>query len=178
MNEQEYLQEIEKYYLSLKGSLTFLSPNESNLILKWYKENRDLKLIKKLIKEEIAKLPERKKKYFSLLSVEKRLSEKKEKAKKDKAKQKKVSIWEKVVKAKNLPEELLKVPDDYKGDINLYQEKNIISYIWKNMSLEEKEKLKKEAILELRNYDFLPDDIKSTIKAIIYNKIKESLLNV
>ncbi|RMD47342.1 MAG: hypothetical protein D6834_01060, partial [Aquificota bacterium] len=67
-------------------------------------------------------------------------------------------------------------PEGYKGDIELYQEKNIISYIWKNMPKEEKQELINQAIKELEKERFFNVDKKHVIKSIIYSKIKYSLI--
>jgi len=172
LNEKEFLEEIENYYLSLKGSLTFLSPRETEIIISWYKKGISLEKIKKIIKEEIKKYPQRKRKNFSLVFIASKINQLSAK----KIKPKKISKWESVVKDLNLPEKLLKIPEGYKGDVELYQEKNIISYIWKNMPKDEKQELIKQAVKEMKKERFFDTDKKSVIKSIIYSKIKHSLI--
>lgn len=175
LDEIKYLKEIENYYLNLKGSFSLITPKEAQIIIGWYKKNINIDLVKKFIKEEIVKIPKNKRKKFSLIPVDKKLKEKiKNKTEIEKGKK---SKWEIIINKLNLPEDLLKIPENFKGDKSLFLEKNVISYIWKNMPKEEKEKLIKESLSEIENEIIFNSDKKSVIKSIIYTKIKEDLLN-
>ncbi len=174
LNEKKFIEEVGNYYLNLKGTLTFLSPRETELIINWYKKGVNLEKVKKIIKEEIKKYPQRKRKNFSLILIAPKINQLFDK--KPMVKSEIKSKWEKVVENLNLPKELLNIPEGYKGDIELYQEKNIISYIWKNMPKEEKQELINQAIKELEKERFFNVDKKHVIKSIIYSKIKYSLI--
>ena len=64
----------------------------------------------------------------------------------------------------------------YRDEIELkeYLEKKIISFIWKNISDEEREIIRKEALKELKErYNLSHTDKKKALKFIIANKIKK-----
>lgn len=178
-NLEDYIKEIEDYYFSLKDSFGVLTPKENQIILKWYENNLDINLIKKLIRSEIVKLPKNKRKKFSLIAVDNQLKEKikvKPEEKKENKPYKK-NKWEIIIEKLKLPEELLNIPKNYKGDKSLYLERKVISYIWQKMKKEERQKLVDEAVKELKNDFIINTDKKEAVKSIIYIKIKEDILS-
>lgn len=161
---EEYLKEIEDFYLKQKGVFTFLSAKEIDLIKSWYKKNIPLNIIKEVIKEEIAKFPTKKKKKFSLILVDSILKEevstkiKEEREAKDKL--------QKVIKVFNIPEGKI---EKFSNDIE--KERFIVSYIWQNMDREDKERLIHEATSNIDKIGLSKTEYEEMIKSYIYTKI-------
>ncbi len=158
---EEYLKEIEDFYLKQKGVFSFLSPKELDLIKNWYKQDIPLDLIKETIKKEIVKFPERKKKKFSLILIDKLLQE--NRYEKDENIDEK---WKKILGVFNIPAEKF---NNLKTDIE--KENFIVSYIWKNMLKEEKEKLINEAVSNIDKKGLSKKEYEELIKSYIYTKI-------
>ena len=147
----QYVKEIEEFYLKLKKSSFFLSSKEREIILKWYKQKIPVEVIKQKIKEEYIKFPVKKSKKFNLLIVDKNLNKT-------------------IKEPKN--KKIIKKTTKPKTDI----ERNV-SLIWKNLPKEEKNKIKKEAVLQLKELRLSKDEYKEAIKILIKKIIEERYIN-
>ncbi len=186
LDEKSYIEEIEKVYINLKGCFSLLSPKEAQVIHNWYKNNVKLDYVTNVLKKEILKLPKKKRKKFSLIQLDKIIKEEISSKSNDKKldlkedpkvirKKRILSKWKEISKKKNIPASLLQVPDDFNGDLNLYLEKKVIDYIWKNLPIKEKERLVNEALEILKGEKIPKTDKKHAVKAIIYDKIKKEI---
>lgn len=159
---EEYLKEIEDFYLKQKGVFAFLSAKEIDLIKSWYKKNISTNIVKEVIKQEIAKFPIKKKKKFSLILVDSILKEKFSTKKEKKAKDK----LQKIIKVFNIPEEKL---EKFSNDVE--KERFIVFYIWQNINREDKERLIHEATSNIDKTGLSKTEYEEMVKSYIYTKI-------
>ncbi|NPA52720.1 MAG: hypothetical protein GXO22_07475 [Aquificae bacterium] len=150
----QYLKEIEEFYLKLKKSTLFLTPKEREIILKWYRKKIPAKTVKEVIKQEFVKFPIRKTRKFSLVLIDKRLNQL------TKTKSKKVDI------PKN---------SSYK-ESNYEENEKRISLVWKELSKKEKEQIKREAFFLLKELRLSKKEYKEALKVIIKKLVEEKYL--
>jgi len=159
---EDYLKEVEDFYLKQKGIFTFLSAKELDLIKSWYKKNIPLSIVKETIRKEIAKFPTRKKKKFSLILVDRKLKE----ISLSKEKKEFENKFQKVIKIFGIPEEKL---EKLSNDIE--KERFIVSYVWQNLNKEDKNKLINEAVSNIDKTGLSKKEYEDMIKSYVYMKI-------
>ena len=177
MPEDKFFKEVEKFYLEKKGFGSQLSAKEREIIQNWFKEKIKLKTIKNIITEELNRLPISKRKKFSLVSVDQRIKQHKKSTIKKQTKEKisLTSKWEKFIKLNNLPEHLIQTKDE---DKDFAIQNNIINYLWKKMTEEEKKEIFKKAKSRVNsNINLTKDEYEKAIKSQIRKEIK-NLYNI
>jgi hypothetical protein len=105
MPKEDFFKEIEKFYLEKKGFGSQLSAKERELVESWFKRNIPVKTIKKLIIQELNRLPISKRKKFSLILVEKQINQLKKLKNKNNEEEIKEDIfqkWKDFIKLNNL----------------------------------------------------------------------------
>ncbi len=152
-----YVEEIEDFYLRLKKTSPVLSSKERDLILKWYQNKIPIDIVKELIKQEFFRYPVSKKRRFSLLSVDKKVEEYLRKRGEVEVGTDKENVR---VKNRNLNK----------------KEKEEITEIWKNLSVEEKERIKKSVQKQLRNLNLTKEEKKEAIRILIKKIVKDTYL--
>ncbi len=175
MPKENFFKEIEKFYLENKGFGSQLSAKEREIVESWFKKNLPKETIKKLIIQELNRLPVSKRKKFSLINVDKRINQ----IKNRELSVKKTSIenrsdnlkkWKDYLKSHNLPQTLLNVEDE---DIDFAIQNSIINYFWKNMEKDEKEEiLKKVKSILSSNINLKKDEYQKALKSQIRKEIK------
>ena len=172
MPKEDFYKEIEKFYLENKGFGSQLSAKEREIVESWFKKNISKETIKKLIIQELNRLPINKRKKFSLISVDKRINKKvKEQIKSDTIQENPLQKWKEYIKANNLPQELLNTEDE---DVDFAIQNNIINYFWKNMEQKDKEDiLKKVKPILSSNINLKPDEYQKALKSQIRKEIKK-----
>ncbi len=171
MPKEDFFKEIEKFYLEHKGFGSQISAKEREIIQSWFKKNIPVKLIKTLIIDELNRLPLTKRKKFSLINVEKRISEYKKLSKVEKNQNSPLKKWIDFVKAHKLPEYLLKTDEE---DVDFAIQNNIINYIWDNIKNNEKEEIIKKAKNILKsNINLKQEEYKKALKSQIRKEIKK-----
>ncbi len=152
-----YVEEIEDFYLRLKKTSPVLSSKERDLILKWYQNKIPIDIVKELIKQEFFRYPVSKKRKFSLLSVDRKVEEYLRKRGEVEVGTDKENVR---VKNRNLNK----------------KEKEEITEIWKNLSVEEKERIKKSVQKQLRNLNLTKEEKKEAIRILIKKIVKDTYL--
>jgi len=172
MPKEDFYKEIEKFYLENKGFGSQLSAKEREIVESWFKKNISKETIKKLIIQELNRLPINKRKKFSLISVDKRINKKvKEQIKSDTIQENPLQKWKEYIKANNLPQELLNTDDK---DVDFAIQNNIINYFWKNMEQQDKEDiLKKVKSILSSNINLKSDEYQKALKSQIRKEIKK-----
>jgi len=174
MPKEDFYKEIEKFYLENKGFGSQLSAKEREIVESWFKKNISKKTIKKLIIQELNRLPINKRKKFSLISVDQRINKNKKvekQIKSESVQEDPLQKWKNYLKSKNLPENLLSTEDE---DIDFAIQNNIINYFWKNMEQKEKEKIfKKVKSILSSNINLKPDEYQKALKSQIRKEIKK-----
>ena len=172
MPKEDFYKEIEKFYLENKGFGSQLSAKEREIVESWFKKNISKETIKKLIIQELNRLPINKRKKFSLISVDKRINKKvKEQIKSETVQEDPLQKWKNYLKSKNLPENLLSTEDE---DIDFAIQNNIINYFWKNMEQQDKEDiLKKVKSILSSNINLKSDEYQKALKSQIRKEIKK-----
>lgn len=198
----KYLKEVENYFIKKRGTPFILSSEDVQLILYWFKKGVPSSVVKKGIEEVFERLKEKEKfvnsikycaqrieelhkeekrklsrswhgeeKDFDLnLAFEKNLNALREFFKKNKTfENKEKKILKKIENLKNI-KELEKIEENLKKI-----EEKIIEHFYKELSLEEKESIKKEIEKEIpAEVKNLPKFVKnSMIKMIFFEKIKK-----
>jgi polyribonucleotide nucleotidyltransferase len=174
MPKEDFFKEIEKFYLEKKGFGSQLSAKEREVVESWFKRNIPVKTIKKLIIQELNRLPISKRKKFSLILVEKQINQLKKLKNKNNEEEIKEDIfqkWKDFIKLNNLPESLLKAKND---DVEYEIQNNIINYLWQKLKEEEKEEIFKKAKYILKsNINLKPEEYKKALKSQIRKEIKK-----
>jgi len=176
MEFREYLVEIEKNIKKLTGFNIFLSSKDIFLIKSWYDKNIPLDYVLKVIHNQIKNTPKAKRKFFSLKKVNldlSRLDKKRIVSKhKDKSIPDEVKDIIDILKKYGIEFDISKIDD--KERLKALAEKKLISYLWKRLSTVERERITKEALLELKqNYNINLIDMEKVLKKIIAKKIKK-----
>ncbi len=151
----QYLKEIEEFYLKLKKNSLFLTPKERELILKWYRQKIPLNLVKQTIKQEYLSFPVKKSKNFNLIIVDKKLSQ--------------------LTKNKKIENPVKKNPKNKRPDLSDIDQK--ISLIWKNLPQKEKEKIKEEAKNQIKHIRISKDEYMEAVKLVIKKIIEERYIS-
>ena len=174
MPKEDFYKEIEKFYLENKGFGSQLSAKEREIVESWFKKNISKKTIKKLIIQELNRLPINKRKKFSLISVDQRINKNKKvekQIKSESVQEDPLQKWKNYLKSKNLPENLLSTEDE---DIDFAIQNNIINYFWKNMEQQDKEDiLKKVKSILSSNINLKSDEYQKALKSQIRKEIKK-----
>ncbi|WP_457641592.1 hypothetical protein [Persephonella sp.] len=179
ISEETYLNELTHLIREKTGTNRFLSTKEISLIKKWYIEKIPLDELKKIIETEIKSFPISKRKKFSLLYIENRITKKKI-AKEIKEITKDISQkndkWKVFLEKNKFPLELMEIKDKEIDEElkDLEIEKRVVRYIWQNLPEKEKKRLQKETLEEIKR-KFITENInlKKVLKSIIYRKIKK-----
>ncbi len=175
ITQEAYINEITKFIKEKTGINRFLSNKEESLIKKFYSREIKLDRLKKIIESEIMSYPQSKRKNFSVLSIEKKLSDKSDTQNNKKKSQKKnKNRWENIIERLNIPPDIIKIGkiDAELRDIEI--EKRIIKYIWENLPEDKKRELQEEAKKEIKDKFIIQNiEIKKVLKSIIYRKLKE-----
>ncbi len=152
-----YVEEIEDFYLRLKKTSPVLSSKERDLILKWYQKKIPISVVKELIKQEFFRYPVSKKRRFSLLSVDKKVEEYLRRRGEVEVGTDKENVS---VKNRNLNK----------------KEEEEITKIWKGLSEEERERIKKSVQKQLRNLNLTKEEKKEAIRILIKKIVKDTYL--
>ncbi len=177
----KFLKEVQDFFKNIKKSNYFLSPKDKEILLKLYENKASTEEIKNFIKQEIKKYPvSRRKKlplFFILKNYQNKNISKKSSLKKSPVKNNKSFIhthWEYILKKLSVPEDLYS-DIDFSDELSLLELKDrVINFIWKNMSDQEKEKLKKEAVLQIKKMKLTSNvDKKEVLKSMIKKLVKE-----
>ncbi len=178
MSIEEYIKEVERFFLNERGSFSFLSAKDIQTIQNWYSNNVPLDIVKNTLKKYLKTYPQRKRKKVSLFLFEKKVLEENQKV--EKRKQIKESLkpkkeWKKIVKDLNLDEAVLNVPEGYVGNVDLYIERKVINQIWKKLSQEKKQELIQFAKKQIKDLNLKPEEKEEYLKEAIYSLTKEQL---
>ncbi len=176
MEFRDYLLEIEKNIKKLTGFNIFLSSKDIFLVKSWYDKNIPLDYVLKVIHHQIKNIPKTKRKFFSLKKVNLELSKLDKKKVISKPKDKSISDDIKsivdVLKKYGVDFDVSDIKD--KERLKALAEKKLISHLWKRLSIVERERITKEALLELKqNYNINLIDKEKVLKKIIAKKIKK-----
>ena len=186
MYEKE-IAEIQKFLREIKKTNIFLSPKDKKILIYFLREKKfPTEKLKNLILQELKKYPSEKRRKISLYQLLKNVensSEVKEIYKEKKAK-KSSQIQTKIHSPKRLPEQwkviLKNIPEeiwkdtDFSDELSILELKNkLINYYWKNLTEQEKQKIKEKAVLKIKKMK-LPSKVdKETLKSFIAEVIKE-----
>ncbi|ACO03177.1 MAG TPA: hypothetical protein DEP48_07750 [Persephonella sp.] len=176
ITQEAYIKELTDFIKEKTGINRFLSSKEKSLIKKFYSENIPLERLKKIIESEIISYPQSKRKKFSVLSIEKKLSHQKNSPpqRKIRSEEESNNRWKKVIERLNIPPEILNVEKVESAFRDFEIERRVVSYLWKNLPENEKKKLQEEAKREIKK-KFVAQNIdpKKVIKSLIYTKLKK-----
>lgn len=176
MEFREYLLEIEKSIKKLTGFNIFLSSKDIFLVKSWYDKNIPLDYVLKTIYNQIKNTPKAKRRFFSLRKVNLELSQLDKKKTVSKTKNKPIpddlkSVVD-VLKKYGVEFDVSEIKD--KERLKTLAEKKLISHLWKRLSIVERERITKEALIELKqNYNLSLIDKDKVLKKIIAKKIKK-----
>ncbi len=184
MEFKEYITAIEKNLKNLTQFNIYLSEEDINIIRNWYKKDIPLERINKTIYNCLSNIPKKKRKFLSLKKIDKEICKlktikifKEDKSFKGNTRQEYSINPEIQLLIEQLENLGIKVNiNDYTDETELKEhlEKKIISFIWKNISDEEREIIRREALKELKaKYNLSHTDKKEALKFIIANKIKK-----
>ncbi len=176
------IKEIEAFLREIKKSNIFLTPKEKIFIKHLLKEGLQLKEIKAHIKKELKKYPPEKRKKIPLDFLLKDINQKSKKRPKTSLKRqntenKMYMIWKSYLTEHNIPLEILSGIEKLDNLTHLEIKGKVINYLWKNISQEEKEKIKREALLKIKKNYLISKVDKEILKSYIA-KILEEKYNI
>ncbi len=178
MTVDEYISQVEKFFLAERGSFSFLSAKDIQTVEHWYKENVPLEVITETLSNELKKYPPRKRKKVPLFIFEKKILEEHQKRLERKKHITKNSVndkWRTIVDELKLNPDILNIPENYKGDISLLLEERVIREIWNKLSKEKKQELIDFAKRRLKSLNLKPEEKQEYLKDTVYSLIKEQL---
>ncbi len=179
MRKNEYFAEIQKFLKNLKRTNHILSSREKRILDEFFNRNITLEQIKKEIQKTFLQLPAHRKKKFSLTMLKDLYLKNPKKIPKNQNKKEKSILnekkWKVFLKKNNIPSELLKLNHDIPEELAKKEiEGRIINFLWKNLSEKEKEKIKKQAILKMKNLRLSSkEEAQETFKNVLASTVKE-----
>ncbi len=186
MYEKE-IAEIQNFLKEIKKTNIFLSPKDKKILIYFLQEKKlSIEKLKNLILQELKKYPSEKRRKISLYQLLKNVEDsskvkkvyKGKKAKKSSQSKTKIYIpkklpeqWKAILK--NIPQEIWK-GTDFSDELSVLELKNkLINYYWKNLTEQEKQKIKERAVLKIKKMK-LPSKVdKETLKSFIAEVIKK-----
>jgi len=151
LNEQQYFEEIIRFTKKITGYNVSISSKDRQFIEKLIQNNIPPGVVKELIKKEVSRYPPEKRKKFRLSQIKPYL---------DKLPQKTQSAEKKLKKTQSyqIPEELE----------DAYTRLEVLNRIWKNLPVEEKEKIISQAVEKMKKGFILTNiNQKKVLKSLI-----------
>ncbi len=183
MYEKE-IAKVQSFLKEIKKTNIFLSPKDKKILIYFFREkNFSTEKLKNLILQEFKKYPSEKRRKISLYQLLKNVEDS-SKVKKVYREKKSSQAKTKIHSPKRLPEQwkiiLKSIPEeiwkdtDFSDELSILELKNkLINYYWKNLTEQEKQKIKEKVVLKIKKMK-LPSKVdKETLKSFIAEVIKK-----
>ncbi|WP_457642794.1 hypothetical protein [Persephonella sp.] len=152
-DEKTYYEEISTFIKKITGYNIPLSAKDRSVLQKFFQKQIPVETLKKLIKQEIVKLPPEKRKKFRISSLEAMLLR---------------------IKKTSAVQTQTHYPEEYTETLQKIKK---INKIWKHLPEKEKAKIQKEAIERVKKRFILTNiDPKKVLKSVIREIIEEKYL--